>query len=723
VAVGIGRNEQNLFSQSWYRVGGLRPRLRSHVQIHRQIFRGVEWFVLQDHSTGRFHRISPEAYFIVGLMDGKRTMNDIWDAAGEHLRDRLPTQDEVINILSQLHQFDAIQSDLPPDMEEMNRRSRRVRQVRILNWLASPLSIKFPLVDPDAFLTDTMPLIRPLFSYAGFAAWLATVVYGLVLAGIHWGELTANVADQVLSLENLLILSLVYPAVKVLHEFGHAYAVKRWGGEVHEMGVMLLVFMPVPYVDATASYAFRNKRQRMLVGGAGIMVELLLAAVAMIVWIDVQPGAVRAIAYNLMIIGGVSTVLMNGNPLIKYDAYYVLSDFIEIPNLAARSSQYLAYFAKCRLLGIPELTSTARSTGEAVWLATYGIASFAYRLFVTVAIALFIAGKFFIVGMILAIWSLLSFIVNPVVVMLRHVAADPLLQRYRQRLIFALTAASVTIVVIVTLVRVPTITIVEGVIRAPDEAQLNATADGFVLRVSAAPGAKVRKGDVLLVSEAPRLDKDVQVSEASLREVSARYMLSRVMDRAATGVLREEMMKIQAELQRTRERQAGLVLSSPADGIFILPNAEDLPGRYVKKGMALGYVVDFSRAVVRIVVDQDNVDLVRSRTVKVEARLAGNLSEIIPAHVVREVPEASSELPSLALSTGGGGGVALDPESNGKKAPKAYRKNFIFDIALDNHTPTRIGERVFIRFIHSSETLVEKWYRVIRRLLLKRFDV
>ena len=179
------------------------------------------------------------------------------------------------------------------------------------------------------------------------------------------------------------------------------------------MGIMLLVFVPIPYVDATSSYSFRDKKKRMLVGAAGILVELFLAALAVVVWVNAGPGTVRAIAYNMMIIGGVSTLLMNGNPLIRYDAYYILSDFLEIPNLAARSSEYLGYFVKRRLLCISEVESTARTAGEACWLAFYGVASFVYRIFIMTAITLFIAGKFFVAGILIALWTLFSFIVLP----------------------------------------------------------------------------------------------------------------------------------------------------------------------------------------------------------------------------------------------------------------------------------------------------------------------
>jgi len=721
VAIARGQGEQQLYSQSWYRVAGLKPRLRSHIRIHRQIFREKEWYVLQDQSTGRFHRISPEAYFITGLMDGKRTMADIWDAAAAHLGDNLPTQEEVISLLSQIHHFDGLQSNLMPDMAELSERTHREKRSKLLAYLASPTSLKIPLLDPDKFLERTQVLVNPVFSWFGALVWLSVVLYGLLLVGVHWNELTSNVTDRVLSLENVLILSLVYPVFKAFHEFGHAYAVKRWGGEVHEMGVMFLVFVPIPYVDATSSYSFRDKKQRMLVGAAGILVELFLAALAALVWVAVEPGTVRAIAYNMMIIGGVSTLLMNGNPLIRYDAYYILSDFLEIPNLATRSSEYLGNLIKRRVIGITELSTTAQTSAEACWLAFYGVASFAYRMFIMAAITLFIAGKYFVIGTLIAVWTVFGFLVMPLKKLLQHMAADSLMQRYRVRSLLTGGVAAAIVLAVAFGVKIPSFTVVEGIVWVPIESQVVAGVDGFVSRLIAAPNSVVHRGDPLIQCEAEKLRKEVSVLMGTLGEAEARYQLNRVVDRTAAEILRDETEKIKSEINRARERVSGLLILSPADGIFLLPVAEDLPGKYVKRGTPLGYVVDFSHSVVRIVVDQDDVELIRNRTQNVEARLAGNLADVMPATVVREVPAASNELPSMALSVSGGGSIALDP--NESKKPQSYKKNFLFDVDLSGTTLSRVGERAFVRFNHVPETLAMRLYRNIRRLLIKKFDI
>lgn len=288
--------------------------------------------MLQDAATGRFHRFTPAAYQVIGLLDGRRTVQHVWDAACERLGDDAPTQGETIRLLHQLHAADALQSGILPDTGELVRRHDTQRRRKWLQQLRSPLAVRIPLLDPNRFLDATLPVVRPLLGWLGAVLWLAAVTLGLLLAAIHWSELTANVRERVLAPQNLRLLAFAYPVVKALHELGHGYMVEAFGGEVHQMGIMLPVFMPIPYVDASASIAYPEKWRRALVGAAGMLTEVFLAALAIMVWVAAEPGVVRTLAYNVALIGSVSTLLFNGNPLLRFDGYYILSDLIEIPN-------------------------------------------------------------------------------------------------------------------------------------------------------------------------------------------------------------------------------------------------------------------------------------------------------------------------------------------------------------------------------------------------------
>jgi len=719
VAVKDPHSGKTLFSQSWYRVADLKPRLRSHVRFTRHTYRGRDWYVLQDASTGRFHRFSPEAYLIIGLLDGKHTLGDIWKTACEKLDDDMPTQDEVVDLLSYLHQSDILQSDTLPDIADLHRRGRKEKMSRWMAWLRSPAYMNFPLLDPDKFLEKTLFAVRPFFGRIGFLLWLAFILFALIQTGIHWRELTTNLADRVLSVQNLFLLGLIYPVTRVLHEFGHAYAVKRWGGEVHEMGVMLVAFVPLPYMDASASSAFESKQRRMAVGAAGIMVDLFLAACGMMVWMNAQPGMARAVAYNLMLIGGVSTLLLNGNPLLRFDAYYVLADFLEIPNLAERSNKYIGYLMQRYLFGIREARSPVQGEGEKPWMFVYAIAAFCYRIVISVTIVLFIAGRFFFIGVILALWTAAAILVFPLVKMVRYVQRN--LRRSLGRIMAVAAGFAGALAVGLFLVPFPSFTVVEGVVWAPEEARVYAATDGFVVQFLTAPGSHVTRGMPLFLCEVPELRAEVKVLQAGVREQEARYRRSLVTSIAESQVIRENLTAAQAKLVRAEERFGEMVVRSPAEGIFLIPRAEDFPGSFVHKGMPVGYVVDFSRTVVRVVVNQADVDQIRHKTRRVEGRFASHRDVAYAARMEREVPEASRELPGMALSIEGGGGVALDPR--GADKPQSFEKLFHFDVILDRAVARGIGERVYVRFEHPPEPLAYRIYRTVNRVLLKKFGM
>ena len=711
-----------LLSPSWYRVAGLKPRIRAHAEIHRHAYRGAVWFVLQDHAAGRSHRFSPAAHHFIGLMDGDRTVQELWDATSLHLGDEAPTQEEVSRLLGQLHGADALLCDVPPDSQEVFRRYQRQERAEWKRRLWTPLALRFPMFDPDRFLQRSLAFVQPLFGWFGILLWLAVVGAGAVLAASHWTDLTEDVVDRVLAPQNLFLLWLVYPLVKALHELGHAYATKQWGGEVHEIGIMLLVLTPVPYVDASAAWGFRDKRRRMVVGAAGIAVELFLGALALFVWLNVEPGAVRAVAYNVMLISGASTLFFNGNPLLRFDGYYVLADAIEIPNLGTRSNKYFGYLAQRYLFSVRDADSPAESRGERIWMVAYGIASFAYRVFIMFVIILFIAGKFFTIGVLLAIWAVATQVLMPVGRQIAFLANSPNIRRQRGRAVAVSALLVLGVFGLMFLVPAPSWTRAEGVVWVPEEAQVRAGTDGFIERLLATVDSTVVRGQPLIEAQDPLLPTQVAVLEAQLAELQAKYDALLLEDRVQAAMVREEMVAVAAALGRTREREAELVLRSASSGRFVVPNAADLPGRFVAKGQLVGYVVEPGELTVRVAVGQDDIAQVRERIRDVEVMLAGWGAEPVPARIRREVPGGSMQLPTAALGSAGGGPFAVDPRD--RQGVTTLERIFQLELALPAEVRSSyLGARVFVRFDHGFEPVGVQAYRALRRLLLRKFDV
>ena len=711
-----------LLSNSWYRVAGLKPRLRSHARMHRHRYRGEVWYLLQDPASGRVHRFTPAARTVIAAMDGERSVEQAWELVNKRLGEGAPTQDEVIQLLGQLHAADLLQSDVTPDIAELFARGEREEKSRRRRSFANPMALRIPLLDPDAVLERLRGPIGLLWSRWGALLWLAVVVPALFMVAPHWPELTHNFSDRVLAVDNLVVLYLVFPVIKALHELGHATATKAGGGEVHDMGIILLVLLPVPYVEASAATTFRSKYRRAMVGAAGMAVELFVAALAFYGWLLVEPGLVRAVLFNVMLIAGVSTLVFNGNPLLRYDAYYILADLIEMPNLAARSLRYWAYLIERYALGMREAEAPAGSRGERIWFVCYGAAASAYRILVTVVIALFIASRFFIIGVLLALWALAAMAVVPLVRGIRHVTSAPRLRRHRRRAVGVVAGTVAALLVLVVAVPLPHHSQAEGVMWLSEQAMVRSGVNGFVETFLVQPGARVSAGDPLVRSFEPALDARMRLSEARVAELDAHYAAEFVADRARAQIVREKLESERAALGLARERAAEAIARARTDGIFLAPQATDMPGRYYRRGELIGYVIGSEPALARVVVPQDAVDLVRLETDRVRVRLIDRPDLVVDGRVVRQVPAGEAYLPSRALAIEGGGEIATDPRD--PKGPKALERMFQFDVALEGLPRLEIfGERVYVRFDHRMEPLALRWYRAVRLLFLSRFGV
>lgn len=717
----------SLFSSSWYRVADLRPRLRNHAVVHRHIYRGQVWHVLQDRSSGRFHRFSPTANLVIGLMDGKRSLREIWEITCTRLGDDAPTQDEVVGILASLHRADALHAGVRPDMRELHERNSKLQAAKIKQYIANPLSLRLPLYDPDRLLDWMNPISRWLWSPLGMVLWLVLTIWALVTAGQHWGELSNSSTDQILAAENLILIALVFPFAKLVHEFGHAMAVKARGGEVHEMGVMLLVLMPIPYLDASASLALRDKYGRMLVGAAGMLTEITLAALALLVWVNAEPGATRAVAYNVMLVAGVSTLIFNINPLLRFDGYYILSDWLEIPNLGQRANAHFTYLVKHHLLRIKSAKPGQDAPGERAWFLFYSVSSFIYRMFISLSIALLVAQMYFFVGVLLALWSLWSSLGLPLVKQFNYLQSSPELRQGRGRA-GALAALAVGVMAgLLFWLPVPSWTRSEGVTVAPRDAGVRAAADGFVSSVGVQPNQWVARGVPLISTEDPEHAARVRVLQAQLGEQVARYNAAHD-NPVQMGMIGEETKHLRQRLDEARLRMAELTVRSPGEGVFLLPDAADLPGRFVRRGELLGYVLDRTELSVQVVVPQGDIDLVLKSTRKIDVRLTERLAAPYVARIKRVVPAATNQLPGMALGSQGGGELALDPDSAGSRegAARSALTQFIVELEIDaKEGPplSYLGSRVYVRFEREPEPLGQQAYRALRRTLLSMFNV
>ncbi len=721
------------FHEAWYRVAQLRPRLLSGVRISRQRFRGQLWYVLENPVNNQFSRLSEEAYRFVGLLDGHRTVAEVWGICNERLGDRAPTQGEVIQLLGQLYGINLLYIEVPPDSEALfNRYRRRVRR-EVQSYLMNLLFIRIPLLDPDRFLDRWVHVVGPIFSWVGLLVWLALVATGLYFVVGNSGALFSQSSD-VLDPDNLVFLYLSFVLIKIFHEFSHAFACKRFGrlngsgGEVHKMGVMFLVLFPLPYVDASSAWAFRNKWHRAIVGMAGVIAELAAASLAAMIWANTSTGTLHIIAYNVIFVASVSTLLFNGNPLLRFDAYYVLTDIIEIPNLGQRSRQYIYYLFKRYVWGLKRLWNPAHSLGERLWFVFYGVASVLYRIFISIRILLFLNNRLpealFILVPILAFSAIVAWVGVPIAKFLQYLATGAELARNRFRAVTSTGLIGLALLVVLGVVRLPDYCRVEGIVEPVDLSIVHAESDGFIRSFLASQTDVSPEGPALIEAVNPALEAEKKGLEAEYRAIEIRRRQAVMTEVAAAQILEEQLAALEEKIARVDEQLSSLRLASPSVGTWVSPEIDRVKGRYVRRGEEIGVVANLGDLLVRATAGQTVAAvLIEQADRTVEIRANGRPELTITGQIEKVFPGGQEQLPSQALGYAVGGSMPLDVrDPRGTKTAEMF-----FEIRIrpdfGSAARWRTGQRVIVRIPLRPKSLAAQVWHYARQLLQRRFHI
>ena len=336
----------------------------------------------------KYHQMRPDEYFVLQHLDGHHSLQDIKEAYESQYAPQKVSVVELNQLLFRFHQSGLTVSDASAQGDRLNERREKEWQQKWKQHLMGVLFIRFPGVDPDPLLRRVYPWIQPMLGRLPLACLLAFCLTALMVFLTHWDQFTTEFPEmsQWLRFDSVLILAAVIGSTKVLHELGHAFACKHFGGECHQIGPMLLVFTPALYCDTSDSWMLPNRFARAAVGMAGIATEIVMAAIATMVWAHTGPGLVHSIAMNVMLVCSVSTLLFNANPLLRYDGYYVLSDLCDVPNLGERSKKLLSHHVNHLLWGADERSEEPISHAAHIGMLAYAVMAAVYRWTLTLAI-------------------------------------------------------------------------------------------------------------------------------------------------------------------------------------------------------------------------------------------------------------------------------------------------------------------------------------------------
>lgn len=711
------------YSESWFRLAGQRVALRPHVRVLRQRFRGERWFVLHDPFTNQFFRLRPAAWDFVARLGLDRTIDAVWNEAVERDPLEAPGQEEALRLLAQLYNANLLHSTIAPDTARLFDRYKKRRQRETRQLLQNIMFARIPLLDPDRFLQAIMPVARRIFSLGGFLVWLVVVVAAVKVAIDHAGELKLQ-GQGILAYGNLFWLYVALVVAKLIHEFGHAVACRRYGGEVHTMGVMFLLFTPVPYVDVTSSWSFRDRSQRAVVGAAGMYAELFIAALATFVWGATGPGILNSVMFNLMFVASVSTILFNGNPLLRFDGYYILSDLLDIPNLHQRATQMLHHLVERHGFGLKTSRTPARSPREAGWLVTFALTSNVYRIIVLVLILLFLADRYLILGVLLTVICVISWLIVPVVRFLTYLASSPRIERVRMRAVGVSAATVAFLVVLLGVVPWPHHFRAPGVIEAVEHTLITPDTPGVLREILAPSGSAVVAGQPLFRLESAELDMELVEARAQVEETRVRELRALQQQTADIAPLASRRVALEKRVADLEARREALLVRAPHEGDWVAPRLAEAPGAWIERGQAVGQVINGRvTRFVAVISQTEAARLFEGSSRPAEVRLPGNAGVVLPVIRQNIIPADRSTLPAPALGWRAGGSVPVSSDDqSGTKAAEPF-----FEVRAVLEPPggaaTLQGRSGWMRYRLPPEPLFTQGYRAFRQLLQKRYNL
>lgn len=714
------------FSDNWYRVADLRLGLRPTVSVRTQYFRDEPWYVLHETNHNTFHRVDPATWRLLTRLSVESTVDEVWRASIDADPASTPGQDDVFHLLAALYRNNLLYIEGSTDEVRLLERGTQARKKNILARLSELMFMRIPLLDPEPLLRRVEAWLPVVFGPLGALLAIMVVAWGVVEL-LMAGPRAWHQAQRLLQLDNIILLYGAVFVSKALHEFGHAALCKRYGGEVRTMGVMLLMLTPVPYVDVSSSWAFRNRWQRVLVGAGGMLVDVVVAGLATIVWAHSPPGMVNELAYNLMFSTAIYTVVFNLNPLMRFDGYFILSDLLGLPNLHEQGRAQFRRWFQSRVLDMVDDQAEEKSPGAVATLITFFLASNVYRLFVMAGIVLFIADAYFGVGLLVAAALAMTSFVLPVQNLLKTLASP--LFRFQQARLLRLTAGTaLAALLFVFLVPMPDNRVLPGVAEARRHTPIYSETAGLVTAVPVPSGAWVETGAVLVELTNPELDSELAALEAQIAQttlLAARTVSEGAVDLAPV----QERQRTLSQLKDTLLRQrTSLIVRAPHDGYWVAPDVGYRRQAWLARGVELGQVVDDrAQRFVGVIRQEAAALLTQASRQGIEVRLEGELDRVHAASGLVLVPHSHATLPSAALSPVAGGQVpvsAADP--SGRQSAEPF-----FMLLADIDSPpepqsalgVRSGQAGWIRLHMPWRSLAAQAWVGVRQFFQRRYQL
>ncbi len=625
--------------------GSTSPALRRDLRFRRQDEQAPASYIVEDPSNGRFFRIGIDEYALLMLLDGRRSLAQVVEQGAATLGARAFSEHEVLLTCQWLWREGLL------DTSASHRLPTSVPLARL-----NPLFWRTRLGDPSRVLDRLHRHLRWLLSPLALAIWVLLVASGLYAILIDFARFQ-QAAHGILTRDNALWLAAIWVGLKLVHETAHGLVCRHFGGAAREAGVVWILFMPLAYVDVSTMWRFRSRWARIATAAAGMAAELSVAALAALVWSRSAPGLVNHLAYNTVAIGGIASLIVNANPLMRFDGYHMLADFLAIPNLYGRGHQFVRWLGRRLVLGPAAGQAPRWPGGRESAVAVYGMASMVWRVMVTVLLMIAASQLLAGAGVLLVVVSVALSSAPTLGKWLRALGRDHDMHFVAADFVRPLAMLAV----LITLFALPW----PGRFHAPALIDFDAvkplrtTAGGFVRAVHVAGGEQVRRGQLLAVLENPELSAAQRELQLELAASEVRVSAAQARgDLAAASVLAGAQGALRGRVDDLTRRMATLRITAPDDGAVISPHLENLVGQYLKTGAEVLTLADTGAREIRASVpeiDAQRFAAALGRTVDLE--LDGG--EHVRATLADIEPQAATTVVDAALTASAGGPIAV----------------------------------------------------------------
>ncbi|MFK7769635.1 MAG: efflux RND transporter periplasmic adaptor subunit [Mariniblastus sp.] len=704
--------------------------LRTDLSFHLQEYQGAPCYLIEDEINSRFFRVGMAEYHFISLMNGSTKIAQAIAQTAAQLGDQALNEQDAITIAKWLIDSGLATTDASRSsgrlMESFDESDRKKKMAKM-----NPVSPKFPLFNPDQLLTRLNAAVGWLFSFPLFVVWCAIVATAVYLVGTNWDSLT-NSQSMIFTNDNWIWLGLTWIILKLLHETAHGIACKRYEGDVNQCGVVLIVMIPLPFVDVTSSWRFTSKWHRIYVAAAGMYVELFLAAIATIVWANTD-GVIQQHAFNVMLAGSITTIFFNANPLMRFDGYYILSDWLELPNLGTHGQQWMSWYGKKTYLGM-DVKQPSWPEKRTWMIATYAILALCWKVLICVGLALAAESLFFGAGVVLAAIAVMFWVVWPIGKLLKMVFIGEETQQRPSRLRFCVLTTALAVAGWAFLTYVPWYARIKApaIVDYQESFEIRTPVGGFLSEIFVEPGQVVQAGHLLARLDNRNVDTDVEklLIEIEANEVRTRQLRNDA-NMAGVDIELKNREALVEQLEERYQQQRNLNICAKSGGMVDADELRSLVGQYLAPGHMLCTIQTGGRKEVHAMISQHDFASFEKRIQQdVDVHVWGTGPGYFPAKMSHLNPRGRVDLPHPAFSATAGGALpvkyrAPDAQQSDNEGPlELVDPHFLARLQLSDADSDRLRSgqpaTVSFRTVRGSvgDVLSEKisiWFRKMRK--------